>query len=87
MYVEYYNMDVTWDIFHTSFGRLSKILCKYRSCFLCFSLHVYLHICMSTSSQYWKNNDIEIHFKKYTRKWRLEDVSVTVVFDINEEHF
>ena len=42
---------------------------------------------MSTSSQYWKNNDIEIHFKKYTRKWRLEDVSVTVAFDINEEYF
>ena len=32
------------DIFYTLFGRFSKISCKYRSWFLCFPLHVYLHI-------------------------------------------
>ena len=62
-----------------SLGRLSKLLCKYRSWFWCFSLHVYLHIYMSTYSQYWKNKNIEMHFKKYVRKWRLKDVSVILV--------
>ena len=34
---------------------------------------------MSTYSQYWKNKNIEMHFKKYVQKWRLEDVSVILV--------
>ena len=29
--------------------------------------NTYLHIYMFTYSQYWKNNDIEKHFKKYTQ--------------------
>ena len=34
---------------------------------------------MSSYSQYWKkNNDIEMYFKKYVRKLRLEDVLVTL---------
>ena len=60
---------ITWksprSTFHTSFGCFSKVLCKYRSCFLCLLLHVYLYIYMSTYNQYWKHNDIEMHFKKY----------------------
>ena len=31
---------------------------------------------MFTYSQYWKNNDIENHFKKYARKWRLANFSL-----------
>ena len=31
---------------------------------------------MFTYSQYWKNNDIEKHFKKYAQKWRLGNVSL-----------
>ena len=39
---------------------------------------------MFTYSQYWKNKDIEIHFQKYARQLRLDDISVTLV---SEEHF
>ena len=56
------------DIFDTSFGRLSKILCKYRSYFLCFPLYVYLHIYMFTYNQYWENIVMEMHFEKYAGK-------------------
>ena len=38
---------------------------------------------MFTYSQYWKNNDIEKHFKKYAQKRRLGNVSV----DVNKDHF
>ena len=31
---------------------------------------------MFTYSQYWKKNDMQKDFKKYTQKWRFEDVSV-----------
>ena len=31
---------------------------------------------MFTYSQYWKNNDIEKHFKKHAQKWRLDNVSL-----------
>ena len=31
---------------------------------------------MFTYSQYWKNNDIEKHFKKYAQKRRLGNVSL-----------
>ena len=35
---------------------------------LCLPLNVYLHIYLFTYSQYWKNNDIEKHFKKYAQE-------------------
>ena len=34
---------------------------------------------MLTYSQYWKKIDIEMYFKKYIQKWRLRDVSLTLV--------
>ena len=40
---------------------------------------------MFTYSQYGKNNDREMHFKKHARKWRLEDVSVTKRFIKNND--
>ena len=68
------------DILHAFFGRLSKIVGKYRTCFY---VSLYMYVCLdvylSTYSQYWKNNDIEMHFKEYARKWRLEDVYVNLV--------
>ena len=42
----------------------------------CFPLNVYVNIYTFTYSQYWKNHDIEKHFKKYAQKWRFGNVNL-----------
>ena len=58
------------------------MLCKYRSYISCFHLMLssYVSICLPIFNIEKENNDKEMRFKKYPPKWRLEDVSVTLVW-------
>ena len=59
------------DISQKFYANIEAVFMFRSTCLLTY-LYVYLSSILT-------NNDMEMHFKKYARKRRLEDVSVTLV--------